>query len=141
MTRTFVSNRLDDLQEIAAQIIGHISAPNVVLLKGQMGAGKTTLIKQLARNLDVTEVISSPTFSLVNEYLDGSGEKVYHFDLYRLEDVEEAYDMGIEEYLDSGCWCFIEWPDLIQGLLPDFYWVIEVVEKDGKRLIDLSSAS
>ncbi len=87
------------------------------------------------------DLISSPTFSLVNEYRDQAGELVYHFDLYRLEALDEAYDMGVEEYLDSGCWCFIEWPELIKDLLPEKFWVIELLERDGERLIELSSCS
>ncbi len=141
MSKTFVSKDLSDLPEIAAKIVGHISNPSIVLLTGKMGAGKTTLIKHLSRSLGVRDLISSPTFSLVNEYRDQAGELVYHFDLYRLEALDEAYDMGIEEYLDSGCWCFIEWPELIKDLLPEKFWVIELLEKDGERLIELSSCS
>jgi tRNA threonylcarbamoyladenosine biosynthesis protein TsaE len=141
MSKTFTSKELSDLPEIARQIVNHISNPSIVLLNGKMGAGKTTLIKHLARSLGVGDLISSPTFSLVNEYTDQAGELVYHFDLYRLEVVDEAYDMGIEEYLDSGCWCFIEWPDLIKDLLPEKFWVVDLLEKEGKRLIELSSSS
>ncbi|MFT4678919.1 MAG: tRNA threonylcarbamoyladenosine biosynthesis protein TsaE [Flavobacteriales bacterium] len=141
MSYSYISSDLGDLNGIASQIIGAIPKPSVVLLNGQMGAGKTTLIKSLARSLGVVDVISSPTFSLVNEYLDIAGRTIYHFDLYRLEELEEAFDIGIEEYLDSGSWCFIEWPDIIQSLLPESYWVVDVIVEDGKRLIKLSSPS
>lgn len=140
MHQSFVCSNLEGLQEIADQIIGQISKPSVVVLNGQMGAGKTTLIKSLAQSLGVNDVISSPTFSLVNEYQDKNGGTVYHFDLYRLEEVEEAFDIGIEEYLDSPTWCFIEWPDIILPLLPDSYWVLDVVVEDGIRLIELTSS-
>ena len=141
MSHSFICNDVEGLQEIAKQIISYIPKPSVVLLNGEMGAGKTTLVKSLARALGVVDVISSPTFSLVNEYLDNSGGTVYHFDFYRLEELEEALDIGVEEYLDSGSWCFIEWPGIIQPLLPESHWVLEIIEKEGKRLIELSSPS
>ena len=83
-----------------------------------MGVGKTTLIKELCKQLKVLDNISSPTFSLVNEYQTASQEVIYHFDFYRIDDEEEALDMGIEDYLESGNWCFIEWPENIENLLP-----------------------
>jgi len=102
---------------IASEIIS--SAKNKTLLfYGQMGVGKTTLIKELCRSLGVLDNISSPTFSLVNEYQTANNDKVYHFDFYRIEDEEEAFDIGIEDYFDSKNWCFIEWPENIENLLP-----------------------
>jgi tRNA threonylcarbamoyladenosine biosynthesis protein TsaE len=83
-----------------------------------MGMGKTTLIKELAKQLGVTDLTSSPTFSLVNEYLSENGERIYHFDFYRIESEEEAYDIGLEEYFDDTSWCFIEWPSSIENLVP-----------------------
>ena len=95
------------------------SAKNKTLLfYGQMGVGKTTLIKELCKSLGVLDNISSPTFSLVNEYQTAKNDKVYHFDFYRIEDEEEAYDIGIEDYFDSKNWCFVEWPENIVNLLP-----------------------
>lgn len=108
---------LQDFPKIASEIIS--SAKNKTLLfYGQMGVGKTTLIKELCRSLGVLDNISSPTFSLVNEYQTANNDKVYHFDFYRIEDEEEAFDIGIEDYFDSKNWCFIEWPENIENLLP-----------------------
>ena len=108
---------LQDLPKIVSEIIS--SAKNKTLLfYGQMGVGKTTLIKELCKSLGVLDNISSPTFSLVNEYQTANNDKVYHFDFYRIEDEEEAYDIGIEDYFDSKNWCFVEWPENIENLLP-----------------------
>ena len=83
-----------------------------------MGVGKTTLIKEIVKQLGVADTVSSPTFSLVNEYLTNDNEKVYHFDFYRIDDESEALDMGVEEYFYSKCWCLVEWPNKVQNLLP-----------------------
>lgn len=108
---------LDHLPSIASQVIENASN-KVLLFHGEMGSGKTTLIKEICRQLKVEDAISSPTFSLVNEYHSVSGEKIYHFDFYRIEDENEAYDIGFEDYLDSNNWCFIEWPENVENLLP-----------------------
>jgi tRNA threonylcarbamoyladenosine biosynthesis protein TsaE len=89
-----------------------------LLFNGEMGAGKTTLIKEISKQLGVKDITSSPTFSLVNEYQTNRGETIYHFDFYRVNDEEEAYDMGIEDYLYNDAWCFIEWGENVQNLLP-----------------------
>ena len=108
---------LENLSEVATEIIS--SAENKTLLfYGQMGVGKTTLIKEICKQLGVLDNISSPTFSLVNEYQTSNNEKVFHFDFYRIEEEEEALDMGIEEYFDNNDWCLVEWPDNIENLLP-----------------------
>ena len=128
---------LDNLSEIASEIIA--SAENkTFLFFGEMGVGKTTLIKEICKTLGVKDSISSPTFSLVNEYETSKKEKVFHFDFYRITDEEEALDMGIEEYFDNNDWCLIEWPKNIENLLP-----LDAVEihlstlNDGKRNIQL----
>lgn len=108
---------LKELSAIAKEIILHANH-KILLFYGQMGVGKTTLIKELCKQLKVLDNISSPTFSLVNEYQTASQEVIYHFDFYRIDDEEEALDMGIEDYLESGNWCFIEWPENIENLLP-----------------------
>lgn len=130
---------LDKIDQAARQILSSKPHP-VVLFNGPMGAGKTTLIKALARALGVSDATSSPTFSLVNEYQSALGGKVYHFDVYRLKSETEALDFGIDEYLDSGHWCFIEWAEKIPSLLPDRYSVIDLsVEPDQSRKLVLTS--
>lgn len=108
---------LDQLSEIAAEIIQTVPH-KILLFYGEMGSGKTTLIKEITSQLGVIDIANSPTFSLVNEYLSEKRETVYHFDFYRIVHEEEAYDMGIEEYFYSNSWCFIEWPDKVENLLP-----------------------
>ena len=108
---------IDQLQEVASQIIDSASS-KILLFYGEMGVGKTTLIKEIVKQLGVDDVVSSPTFSLVNEYVSNEGERIYHFDFYRISDEEEALDMGVEEYFDSNNWCLIEWPENIKNLLP-----------------------
>lgn len=102
-----------------------------------MGVGKTTLIKALAKELGVEEAVQSPTFALVNEYRTSSGAPLYHFDFYRLDDEEEAYDIGLEEYLDSGKLCLIEWPEKVSSLWPStFYRIVIAQQSDGSRRIE-----
>ena len=108
---------LTDLNKAAEFIIKH-SKNKIILFYGNMGAGKTTLIKEICKQLGVTERVSSPTYSIVNEY-DTANDKIYHFDLYRMKDEEEAYQVGFEEYIDSGHWIFIEWPDRLNRLMPE----------------------
>ena len=110
----------------------------VVLFNGLMGAGKTTFIKALCKKLGVEDVTSSPTFSLVNDYQTTQGNSIYHFDLYRIKSEIEALDMGIEEYLYSGNWCFIEWPEKIPNLLPENVTTINIREiETGERAMEI----
>ncbi len=102
----------------AAQQVLALNIKNIILLHGSMGAGKTTFIKAMAKQLGVQDMTSSPTFSIVNEYRTGDGKPLYHFDLYRLNSEEEAYDMGIDEYFYSGNLCLIEWPERTPNLIP-----------------------
>ncbi len=126
---------LAQLPEIAQQLLQNHSQ-KIFLFYGAMGAGKTTLIKELVKQLKVEDVASSPTFSLVNEYHSVNGEIIYHFDFYRIEQEEEAYDMGIEEYFDSNAWCFVEWPEKVENLLPlETVSVIITTNNDGTRNI------
>lgn len=108
----------------------------VILFYGEMGAGKTTLIKALAKSLGVSDATSSPTFSLVNEYQTEDDISIFHFDVYRLKSESEAYDMGIEEYLYSGHWCFIEWAEKIPTLIPNEHSVVRIkaISKDEREL-------
>jgi tRNA threonylcarbamoyladenosine biosynthesis protein TsaE len=108
---------LKELPEIAKEVL-HFAKHKILLFYGEMGVGKTTLIKEIVKQLGVADNVSSPTFSLVNEYLTSTHEKVYHFDFYRIIKEEEALDMGIEEYFYSNCWCLLEWPDKVENLLP-----------------------
>ena len=117
MSKMLLNYTLEQLPEIALEIINSAKS-KILLFNGEMGAGKTTLIKEISKQLGVDDIASSPTFSLVNEYRTNKGEIIYHFDFYRIENEEEAYDIGIEEYLYSDAWCFIEWGHKVQNLLP-----------------------
>ena len=108
---------LEQLAEISKEII-NFSKHKTLLFYGEMGVGKTTLIKEIVKQLGVTDTVSSPTFSLVNEYHTTQNKKVFHFDFYRIETEEEALDIGIEEYFYSDNWCLIEWPNKVENLLP-----------------------
>jgi len=120
---------LSQLPNTASEIIKFAKDSRIFLFYGEMGAGKTTLIKALCESLGTTEPVTSPTFSIVNEY-EGAGNRIYHFDFYRLKNETEALDMGYEEYFYSGAYCFIEWPEKIPNLLPDHYVSIKIMVKD-----------
>lgn len=110
---------LEELPEVAEKFINEIGADRIFLFEGDMGAGKTTLIAEICRQLGATDDFGSPTFSLVNEYRDAKGNPLYHFDLYRIESPAEAFEMGAEEYFNSGELCLVEWPDRLGELVPD----------------------
>ena len=134
MTITFSIEQLD---LVAKQILEQ-NPSKVLLFNGEMGAGKTTLIKKLCENLGENEPTSSPTFSLVNEYYTTNNQYIYHFDCYRLKTEIEALDMGIDEYLYSGYWCFIEWAEKISNLIPEQHSVITIeILADGNRKLVL----
>jgi tRNA threonylcarbamoyladenosine biosynthesis protein TsaE len=116
---TFDFTQLSDLDSVASELLLFAGEINVWMFNGQMGAGKTTLIKSLCKQLGVRSVVQSPTFALVNEYSGSGGETICHFDFYRIKDETEALDMGIEEYFDSGDYCFVEWPEKIESLWPE----------------------
>lgn len=129
---------LDEVSEVAEEILAE-AKHKIVLFFGEMGVGKTTLIKEICKKLGVKEITHSPTFSIVNEYL-GSKATIYHFDFYRLTKEEEAYDIGIEDYLYSNHWCFIEWPENIKNLLPLESTEIYIsLLSSGKRYIQLKN--
>ncbi len=118
--------QLDEISNSAELILDLCSDYTVWVFKGEMGAGKTTLIKEICNLLAVVDPVSSPTFSLVNEYETKNGEIIYHFDFYRIEDPMEAVEIGVEEYFYSGNYCFVEWAEKIPGFLPDTFALIEI---------------
>lgn len=126
---------LGGIEHIAKEILKHSKSKNLMFY-GPMGAGKTTLIKAICKSLEVKDNISSPTFSLVNEYRTGDGESIYHFDFYRIKEETEALDMGFYEYLDSDGFCMIEWPEKIENLLPLDQQVIkiEIIDSQQRKL-------
>lgn len=129
-------NSLDTIHEAAKEFIKNMGESKVFAFYGKMGAGKTTFIKALCEVLGVEDVITSPTFSLINEYTDGQGNSIYHFDFYRIKKLEEVYDMGYEDYFYSGNLCLLEWPELIEEILPDNVTKVTIeAQADGTRLI------
>ena len=131
-------NSLEEISAVAEEFIRlAMQEDTVFAFNGQMGAGKTTFIKALCEALGVSEPVTSPTFAIVNEYRsDETGELIYHFDFYRIKNLEEAYDMGCEDYFYSGAVCLIEWPELVEDLLPgNTVWVDIKVNEDETRTI------
>ena len=126
---------LEDFNEAAQELISHMGDCRVFAFYGSMGAGKTTFIKALCEELGVTDVVTSPTFAIVNEY-EASTHPIFHFDFYRIKKLEEVYDMGYEDYFYSDALCFIEWPELIEEVLPAEAVKVTITEKaDGTRTI------
>ena len=127
---------ITDIDAAAASIIRSLDGYRKIAFSGEMGAGKTTLIQSVCKILGVETIVNSPTFSLINEYFTNKGESIYHFDLYRIENVTELYDMGYEDYFYSEAWCFIEWPEKAIDLLPEDALILKIdVKEDGTRLI------
>lgn len=121
MRRIFEKVTLEKLNAVAGEMVESLGDSSVIVFHGEMGAGKTTLIKAIGKAMGVSDTVSSPTFSIVNEYQTNSDRKIYHFDFYRIKNETEAYDIGTEEYFDSGNFCFVEWPEKIPSLLPTVY--------------------
>ena len=134
---TLVSENLSQMPKIAEKILEYSSPHKKFLLYAEMGVGKTTLIKELSLQLGVIDVISSPTFSIVNEYISSNNTKVYHFDFYRLEKEKEVFDIGYEEYFFGDDYCFIEWPERIPNLIEDDMVVIKMKLDGTKRVIEI----
>lgn len=128
---------IDTIREAARQFVAAMGEATVFAFYGKMGAGKTTFIKAVCEELGVEDVITSPTFAIVNEYRsETTGELIYHFDFYRIKKLEEVYDMGYEDYFYSGAVCFIEWPELIEELLPGDAVKVSIEEQpDGSRVV------
>ena len=135
--------KIKSIEEIAVAAKVFVTAMGdrkVFAFYGKMGAGKTTFIKAVCEELGVEDVINSPTFAIVNEYVDGKGEPVYHFDFYRIKNLQEVLDIGYEDYVYSGHMCFMEWPELIENLLPDDAVKVTIEEKtDGGRVVQFES--
>ena len=130
---------LDTIHEAAKEFLQNMGDGKVFAFYGKMGAGKTTFVKAICEELGVEDVITSPTFALVNEYTAGNGDPIYHFDFYRLEDEREAEDIGVDDYFESGAVCLIEWPERIDNLLPDHTVRVDIVANDdNSRTITLT---
>lgn len=125
--------QVDDLPVAAAELIIESQGLDVWLIRGDMGAGKTTLVKEVVHQLGVEGVVSSPTFSIVNQYGNFEDRIIYHFDLYRLKNESEAFDIGLDEYLTSGDLCLIEWPEKLERLLPQKYFEVQIQSYDSLR--------
>ena len=131
-------NSLDEMGKAAQEFVAAMDDRKVFAFYGKMGAGKTTFIKAVCEDLGVEDVINSPTFAIVNEYVDGKGEPVYHFDFYRIKKEQEVLDIGYEDYVYSGHVCFMEWPELIENLLPDDAVKVTIEEEtDGSRKVSI----
>ena len=129
-------NSLDTIHEAAKEFIKGMGDGKVFAFYGKMGAGKTTFIQALCEVLGVKDVITSPTFAIINEYTDGNDNPIYHFDFYRIKKLEEVYDMGYEDYFYSGNLCLLEWPELVEDVLPENVIKVTIEEQpDGSRLL------
>lgn len=128
---------LSALQKSARLLLDNFPEDRIFALYGAMGAGKTTFIKALCHELGSPDYVTSPTFALINEYTTTNGSVIYHFDFYRIKKLEEAYDLGYEDYIYSGNYCFIEWPEMIESLLPEGIVEVRIKEaNNGTRLIE-----
>ena len=135
--KEFHISNVEQLSEVSDYLLAMRGEADIIAFYGAMGAGKTTLIKNLCHRMGVTDEVNSPTFAIVNEYVTEEGESVYHFDFYRIKKLEEAYDIGYENYFYSGNLCLIEWPEMIEPLMPEKYIRVEIRygETDDERLI------
>ncbi len=125
-----IAGSIEDMQKTAGKILTFFHNSRIFAISGKMGVGKTTLIQAFCNVLNVTDIVNSPTFALVNEYNTNTGKSIFHFDFYRINNIEEVYDIGFEEYIYSKAYCFIEWPEIIMELLPDSFVYISIVENE-----------
>jgi len=137
MVNTFYAKNIEELSDVAKQILKCTLPYKKFLFFGEMGVGKTTLIKALSLRLGVQDIVSSPTFSIVNEYITKKEEKIYHFDFYRIKDEGEAFDLGYEEYFFSLAFCFVEWPERVPNLIEDNMVKIFMHTEKEKRVIEV----
>ncbi len=133
----FKSGSVEDLQQVCEHLSELTEKAETVLFSGEMGAGKTTLIKAFCKHLGVTDDVSSPTFALVNEYESNAGP-IYHFDLYRIRSEEELYDIGYEDYFFSGYLCLVEWPEMASSLLPENHISVSIRVENDQRIITIT---
>ena len=132
-----IVNCISESKSVALQLIQYKKNKNIICFYGEMGVGKTTFIKEICKNLLVDDNVSSPTFSIVNQYKTKQNKIIYHFDFYRLETEEEAYDMGYEEYFFQNDLCLIEWPEKIEGLIPEDIIKVILTKKGEQRIIEI----
>lgn len=135
--KKYTLSSIESLQAVAKSFLADFGDKRIFAFHGELGAGKTTFIKALCTELGVKDAMSSPSFSLVNEYHDSKGNPVYHFDLYRLKSPEEAFDIGMEEYLYSGHYCFVEWPEKGGGILPEETVQVRITAAEEGRIISV----
>ena len=137
MEKQFSINSVDELSQVSELLISWRDKSNIIAFYGPMGAGKTTLIKNLCHKLGVTDEVNSPTFALVNEYPTPIEDSIFHFDFYRIKKLEEVYDIGYEDYFYSGRLCLLEWPELIDPLMPEHFIKVEIAlgDSDNARKI------
>ncbi len=131
----FYITRPDELLAVGEKLLAGFPDHRVFAFYGQLGVGKTTFIKAICQHLGVQDVVSSPTYSLINEYRIPAGEAVYHFDFYRVKKLEEVFDLGYEDYFYSGNFCFMEWPEKLEHLIPDECCRVHMTEEGGHRII------
>ena len=138
--KEFHINGVDELGQVADYLISLRNESDIIAFYGSMGAGKTTLIKNLCHKMGVTDEVNSPTFAIVNEYVTVEGESVYHFDFYRIKKLEEVFDIGYDNYFYSGNLCLLEWPEMIDPLMPDRFIRVDIAlgETDDSRKISVS---
>ena len=132
---TFIARSEENLFSVAESIISEFGNERIIAFEGKMGAGKTTLIKAFCQVLGVEDVVSSPTFSLVNVYNDKDGRNDFHFDFYRIKKLEEVYDIGYEEYFYSGDYCLIEWPEMVRQIMPESYVLVTIEIDDSENRV------
>ena len=132
MIKTYDISTLDKLSSVALELLS-LTDNRIFALYGGLGVGKTTLVKYMCNHLKVVDSVSSPTFSLVNEYVNEKNDRIFHFDFYRLDNIEDVQKIGFDVYLDSKSYCFIEWPNLIESRLPPKHHVIKIEEVENKR--------
>ena len=135
MNKIFYAKKVQELNEIAKAIVEVFENEKKFVFFGEMGVGKTTLIKYICKILNVQDVVTSPTFSVVNQYRNKDGNTLYHFDFYRIENQEELFDLGLEEYIYSDNYCFIEWPEKAEGLLSDNFVQVQMIKNKEYRII------